>query len=79
MPIAAIAANPAAPVAQPGENPYHAPAPARATDVVSVSAEAKNLAAPAQDTVIDPASQGDIASVHDFDPERIQRLLKLLE
>jgi len=77
MPIAAISSNQAMPAAAASESPYYTPAPARTADAVSVSAEAKNLAAQPQEA--SPGNPGDLAMVHDFDPERIQRLLKLLE
>lgn len=77
MPIAAISANQAMPAAAFGDNAAQAAAPARATDVVSVSSEAKILAAPPQAPNV--SASGDLAMVHDFDPERMARLLKLLE
>jgi hypothetical protein len=74
MPIAAIASNPGLPGVPSGESTYRAAAPAQTT--IAAGAEA---ASPAAQTQTQEPGIGDLAMVHDFDPERIQRLLKLLE
>jgi hypothetical protein len=79
MPIAAISLDSAMSDAQSVESSGLAAAPARAADAVAAGAEVKSLAALVQDPAAGTQFSGDLTLVHDFDPERMARLLKLLE
>jgi hypothetical protein len=85
MPIAAISNAQFVPAAAGADAGARPAAPAQGADTVNVSAQAKDLATPIQSEDIAATlgslggAMGSMASVHEFDPERMQRLLKLLE